>query len=81
MPDTEIAEVVDGIKEQMPKFPSLLLSRAAKDRLIQRAFHGLYRWYTDRSQAKRNWNPDRSFDWRAFGQHHSPELIAIVEGF
>lgn len=49
--------------------------------MIARGFHGLYRWYTDRSQTKRNWNPDRSFDWRALGQKHSPELIAIVEGF
>lgn len=58
-----------------------MLSRAEKDRAIQRGFHGLYRWYVDRSQAKRNWNPDRSFDWCALGQNHSPELLTIIEGF
>lgn len=73
--------VLDEIEKQKPTFAPGLLSRAEKDRLIGRAFHGLYRWYTDRSQTKRNWNPDRSFDWRSFGQGHSPELIAIVEGF
>ncbi len=69
------------IEKQKPPFAPGLLSRAEKNRLIGRGFHGLYRWYTDRSQASRNWNPDRSFDWRTLGQSHSDELIAIVEGF
>jgi acyl-[acyl-carrier-protein] desaturase len=73
--------VLDELDGHMPKSPPAVLSRAEKDRAIQRGFHGLYRWYVDRSQARRNWNPDRSFDWRALGQHHSPELLIIVEGF
>jgi acyl-[acyl-carrier-protein] desaturase len=58
-----------------------LLSRAERQRVVARACHGLYRWYLDRSQTRRNWNPDRSFDWRRLGQGHSPELLAIIEGF
>lgn len=76
-----IREVTHLITEERPVFSPSLLSRAEKDRLIARGFHGLYRWYTDRSQQKRNWNPDRSFDWRALGQAHSDELIDIIEGF
>jgi acyl-[acyl-carrier-protein] desaturase len=41
----------------------------------------LYRWYVDRSQTKRNWNADRRFDWRGLGRNHSPELLAVIEGF
>lgn len=64
---------------QMPMLDRRL-SLAEKERLIQRAFHGLYRWYCDRSQTKRNWNADRSFEWRQLSTHYSDDLIAIVEG-
>jgi acyl-[acyl-carrier-protein] desaturase len=73
--------VLEEIDRQKPIFAPHRLSRAEKDRAIQRGFHGLYRWYVDRSQLKRNWNPDRSFDWRALGKTHSPELITIIQGF
>ena len=73
--------IYEELELQKPPVSPGRLSRAEKDRLIQRGMHGLYRWYVDRSQSKRNWNPDRSFDWSAFGQDHSPEMIAIVEGF
>jgi hypothetical protein len=43
---------------------TILLSREQKQKIIERACHSLYRWYTSRSQAKRNWNPDHSFEWR-----------------
>lgn len=74
-------DIIDEIERQKPAFPPSALSRAEKDRAIQRAFHGLYRWYVDRSQIKRNWNADRAFDWAAIGRDHSPELLTIVEGF
>jgi acyl-[acyl-carrier-protein] desaturase len=61
--------------------PPALLSRQEKDRIIARAFQGLYRWYLARSQKHRNWNPDLSFDWRCFRRDHSPEVIAILQGF
>lgn len=73
--------ILHELELQKPLPAPSILSRAEKDRLLARAFHSLYRWYTDRSQAKRNWNPDRSFDWRKLGQVHSDALIDIVEGF
>lgn len=57
------------------------LFRQDKERQLQRAFYGLYRWYVDRSQTQRNWSADRSFDWRLLRRNHSPELVRIVEGF
>jgi acyl-[acyl-carrier-protein] desaturase len=77
----DIQAVQQELMEQRPPFAVGLLSRAEKDRLIARGFGGLYRWYVARSQAQRNWNPDRSFDWRAFRQDHSAELLAILQGF
>jgi acyl-[acyl-carrier-protein] desaturase len=77
-PDGElIAELLD----QRPRSPVGLLSHAERDRLIERALMGLYRWYLDRSQALRNWNPDRSFDWRRLRTDHSVELNTVIEGF
>ena len=74
-------DVLDELLKQRPSAPPNALSRAEKDRAIQRGFYGLYRWYVDRSQTTRNWNPDRSFDWGALGRNHSPELLTIIEGF
>ncbi len=73
--------LITELDEQRPSVPVSRLSRAEKDRLIQRGFYGLYRWYVARSQAQRNWNPDLSFDWRSFRKDHSPDLITILEGF
>ena len=52
------------IEDDRPRTIAPLLSKSQKDRLIERGFLGLYRWYTARSQETRNWNPDKSFDWR-----------------
>jgi len=75
------ATILKEIYEQRPSAPIGLLSRDEKDRLIERGVVGLYRWYLARSQATRNWNPDKSFNWRAFRTDHSPELNYILEGF
>ena len=72
--------ILDEIEKQKSPFAPSLLSRAEKDRLVGRAFHGLYRWYLDRSQTNRTWSPDRTFNWRDIRQDHSPELMAIIEG-
>lgn len=72
------ASIVDGEK---PRSPSGLLSRGYKDRLIERAFLGLYRWYTDRSQRTRNWNPDQTFDWRNLRHDLSDEAVIAIQGF
>jgi len=58
-----------------------LLSKEEKDRLIERTFVGLYRWYVSRSQKTRNWNPNTDFDWRNFSTQHSEKLNRIIEGF
>ena len=57
------------------------LSINERHKLMERAFVGLFRWYVDRSQTTRNWNPDRSFDWKNMRQDHSPEVMQILEGF
>jgi len=77
-PDAEIIKEVEG---QRPRWPVGLLSKQEKDNLLERALVGLYRWYVARSQATRNWNPDRSFNWRALRTDHSPELNRLIEGF
>lgn len=73
--------IVQEIEDQRPRIPVGLLSREEKDRLIERGFLGLYRWYVARSQSTRNWNPDKDFDWRNFRKDHSPEMNRILEGF
>lgn len=69
------------IEADRPRSPAGLLSRSYKDRLIERGFLGLYRWYTSRSQETRNWHPDTSFDWRKLRHDFSEPLIKILQGF
>src|SRR5580704_3948870 len=75
---TVLQEIYD---ERRPATPPGLLSRAEKDLQIERGITSLYRWYLARSQATRNWNPDKSFDWRNFSTRHSPEVNTMLEGF
>jgi len=75
------ADIIKEIEEQRPRRPVGLLSKREKDTLIERALVGLYRWYVARSQATRNWNPDKSFNWRALRTDHSPEVNKLIEGF
>ena len=74
-------EIINEIEADRPRIPVGLLSRDEKDRHIERGFLGLYRWYVAKSQSQRNWNADKSFDWRAFRRDHSPEMVKILEGF
>jgi acyl-[acyl-carrier-protein] desaturase len=69
------------LEVERPRYPTGLLSKAEKDRLIERGIVGLYRWYLARSQVTRNWNPDKSFNWRALRTDHLPVVQQIVEGF
>lgn len=69
------------IEDDRPRTPAGLLSRTERDRLIERGFLGLYRWYTTRSQETRNWNPDLSFDWRGIRKDLSAETGQVLEGF
>lgn len=75
------ATIIAEIEDQRPRFSVGLLSREEKDRLIERALVGLYRWYLARSQKTRNWNPNDSFNWRELRTDHSPLLNHIIEGF
>jgi acyl-[acyl-carrier-protein] desaturase len=67
--------------EARPNTTPALLSRAERQRILQRGFRGLYRWYVSRSQAARNWNADRSFAWPTLRKDHSAPLRAILQGF
>ncbi|MDR3689983.1 MAG: acyl-ACP desaturase [Fimbriimonas sp.] len=69
--------VVDESPNRCPE----LLSKAQRERALERSFVGLYKWYIDRSQRSRSWNADRSFPWDQFGKSHSPEMMRILEGF
>lgn len=69
---------IDALRS--PTAPGLL-SNEEKDRLIERGFLGLYRWYVSRSQETRNWNPNTSIDWRNLRTDHSQKLNTIIEGF
>ena len=69
------------LEDLKPRTAAGLLSRQEKDRLIERSFLGLYRWYTARSQETRNWNPDKSFDWRKLKPDLSEPLIRVLQGF
>ena len=73
--------LIDELEELKPNGPVSLLSRNQRHLIVERAFIGLYRWYTARSQETRNWHPDLSFDWRSYRKDHSPEVNRIVEGF
>ncbi len=87
MPDLNSAiiapedSIISELDEMRPNGPVANLSRNQRYLIIERAFVGLYRWYVARSQATRNWLPDKSFDWRNFRKDHSPELNRILEGF
>jgi acyl-[acyl-carrier-protein] desaturase len=67
--------------QQAPASYYVVSSREERKRLVARVSYALYRWYVDRSQKKRNWNADRSFDWRRLKKCHSSEVLAVVEGF
>jgi acyl-[acyl-carrier-protein] desaturase len=70
--------------EEKPKgqsWPITLLSHEQRERQMERAFSGLYRWYVARSQQMRNWNPDSSFEWGQMRQDHSADVVQLIEGF
>lgn len=61
--------------------PVGLLSRHERARQIERATRGLYRWYIERSQAKRAWRVDSGFDWPALRTDHDPDILSLLEGY
>ncbi len=77
----DIAPPLYLVENDRPRTPASLLSNSQKDRLIERGFLGLYRWYTARSQETRNWNPDKSFEWGKLRQDFSEPLMQVLQGF
>lgn len=73
--------LIRELDEQRSSTPPALLSKEEKDRLIERAFLGLYRWYVSHSQKTRNWNPNDDFKWREIRTDHSENLNMILQGF
>lgn len=61
--------------------PVSMLSREERERQVERAFAGLYRWYVARSQKMRNWNPDSEFEWGQMRTDHSDDVVQLIEGF
>lgn len=76
-----INELQNELDDLRPKTSPGLLSNTEKDKLIERAFLGLYRWYVARSQKTRNWNPNTDIDWRNLRTDHSEKMNIILEGF
>ena len=58
-----------------------LLSNVEKDRHIERAFVGVYRWYLSRSQKTRNWNPGAVAGRSASSSRSSCGSISVMGGF
>lgn len=71
----------DPIEAHNMSTPTALLSKNERHRLLERAFIGLYRWYVDRSQVTRNWNPDSFVNWREMRTDHSADAVMLIEGF
>jgi len=69
--------VIDETPNRCPE----LLSKAQRERALERSFVGLYKWYIDRSQRTRSWSADRTLRWGDFSKTHSPEMLQILEGF
>jgi acyl-[acyl-carrier-protein] desaturase len=74
-------KIIKEIEGQRPRTAPGLLSKDEKDRIIERSFLGLYRWYISRSQKTRNWNPNNDFEWRDFRTDHSEKMNLILEGY
>jgi acyl-[acyl-carrier-protein] desaturase len=77
-PNSSIIRELDEIR---PTGLVALLSIEERERLIERASLGLYRWYLSVSQAKRNWNPDSGFEWGKIRTDHSEDMKTVIEGF
>ncbi|MGL4609700.1 MAG: acyl-ACP desaturase [Trueperaceae bacterium] len=69
------------IELDRPRTPAGLLSKSYRDRLIERGFFGLYRWYVTRSQETRNWNPYFGFEWNKLRPDLSEDTRTILKGF
>ena len=66
---------------ERPRHARALLSPEERSRSIERGIAGLYRWYSEGSQRRRNWHADTCIDWRRIRRDHSDAVATIIEGF
>ena len=64
-----------------PRYARALMSAEARARAIERGILGLYRWFSEQSQRRRNWHADTCVDWRAVRRDHNDAVATIIEGF
>jgi acyl-[acyl-carrier-protein] desaturase len=69
------------LETDRPRHARALLSPPARAQAIERGLLGLYRWYSEHSQRRRNWHPDTCIDWRHVRRDHSDAIATIIEGF
>jgi acyl-[acyl-carrier protein] desaturase len=69
------------IDDDRPRHARALLSADARAQAIERGLIGLYRWYSEHSQRRRNWHADTCIDWRTVRRDHSDAIATIIEGF
>jgi acyl-[acyl-carrier-protein] desaturase len=74
-------QVRQELEADRPRHARALLSPAARARAIERGLLGLYRWYSEQSQRRRNWHADTCIDWRRVRRDHGDAVATIVEGF
>jgi acyl-[acyl-carrier-protein] desaturase len=79
--ESSILGLPDGVAASIDAAKSPVLSGQSRQLVVGRCCHALYRWYVSRSQELRNWNPDRTFDWRRLRNDHDDRLVTIIEGF
>jgi acyl-[acyl-carrier-protein] desaturase len=81
MDSTTMTELRRELDADRPRHARALLSPEARARAIERGILGLYRWYGEISQRRRNWHADTCIDWRRVRRDHSDAISTIIEGF
>jgi len=76
-----LTELRSELEADRPRHARALLSPNARAQAIERGLLGLYRWYSEHSQRRRNWHADTCIDWRRIRRDHSDAVATIVEGF
>jgi acyl-[acyl-carrier-protein] desaturase len=81
MPTHSVTALQQELEADRPRHARALLSPRARALAIERGMAGLYRWYREHSQRRRNWHADTCIDWRRIRRDHSAAVATIIEGF
>ncbi|CAN1513187.1 Fatty acid desaturase, type 2 [Fimbriimonadaceae bacterium] len=73
--------LVQWYEDNLPSGPVGNYSIQERWLCLERCLYGLYRWYTEKSQRARNWNPDTSIEWSKVRTDHTEEFNTILRGF